>query len=123
MLSAMHRILSDNEATLLSRTWEHHQPVSFELLLIAQRLLIDGESRYLASTLKLGHAWSDLPAVVAQGSPPYPMRFSSVERTEIGADAKGAAKGMNLMRSVRESIGRDPFLERGMVQVDQYDEA
>lgn len=94
---------------------------SFELLLIAQRLLIDGEVQHLASVLKLEDAWSDLLGVVAQGSPPYPFRFSSAERTEIGADAKGANEGMNLMRSVRDSIGRDLFPEKGIVRVDQYD--
>lgn len=61
--------------------------------------------------------------MVAQGSPPYAFRFSSTESTEIEADTKGAAEGMSLMRSVTHSVGRDIFLERGVVQVDQYDEA
>ena len=30
---------------------------------------------------------------------------------------------MNLMGSVRDSIGRDLFPQRGVVRVDQYDEA
>lgn len=123
ILSTMYRILLHNDAPLLYRAWEYQQTASFELLLIAQRLLIDGEAQYLASILKLENAWLDLPGVVAQGSPPYPFRFSSTERTEIEADAKGAAEGMNLMRSVRDSVGRDLFPERGVVRVDQYDEA
>ena len=123
MLSTMYRILLHNDVPLLYRAWEYQQTASFELLLIAQRLLIDGEAQYLASILKLENAWLDLPGVVAQGSPPYPFRFSSTERTEIEADAKGAAEGMNLMRSVRDSIGRDLFPERGVVRVDHYDEA
>ena len=123
MLSTMYRTLQHIEAPLLYRTWEYQQTASFELLLVAQRLLIDGEAQYLASILELENAWLDLPGVVAQGSPPYPFRFSSAERTEIEADARGAAEGMNLMRSVRDSIGRDLFPERGVVRADQYDEA
>ena len=92
-------------------------------MLIAQRLLIHGEAQYLASILMLEDAWLDLRGVVHQGSLPYPFRFSAAERTEIEADAKGAAEGMNLMRCVRDSIGRDLFPERGVVRADQYDEA
>ena len=35
----------------------------------------------------------------------------------------GAAKAMNLMDRVRDSIGGDLFPGRGIVGVDQYDEA
>jgi len=122
-LTVMYRMLLRNEAPLLFRTWEYQQTASFELLLVAQRLFIDGEAQYLASILALEDAWLDLPGVVAQGSPPYPFHFSLAERTDIEADAKGAADGMNLMCSVRDSIGRDLFPERGVVRVDQYDEA
>lgn len=93
-----------NKVPLLYRTWEYQQSTSFDLLLIAQRLLIDGEAQYLASMLELENDWLDLPGVAAQGSPPYPFRFSSVERTEIEADAKGAAEDMNIMSSVRDRI-------------------
>ena len=60
---------------------------------------------------------------MAQGSPLYPFSFSSTERNEIEADAKGAIHGMILMRIVKNSIGRDLFPDEGMVRVDQYDEA
>ena len=123
MLSTMYRLLLRNEAPVLYRTWEYQQTSAFDLLLVAQRLLIDGEAQYLASILELETIWKDLPGVLTQGSPPFPFRFSSVEKAEIQADAKGAAEGMNLMRSVRDSIGRDLFPERGVVRVDQYDEA
>ena len=99
------------------------QSASFDLLLLAQRLLIDGEAQYLASILELEKAWSEFPGVLAQGSPPYPFRFSSAERDEIETDAKGAAEGMDLMRSVKDSIGKDLFPERGIVRAEQYDEA
>lgn len=122
MLSTMYRILLHKDVPLLYRAWEYQQTASFELL-IAQRLLIDGEAQYLASMLKLEDAWPDLPGVVAQGSPPYPFRFSSAERTKIEANAKDADEGMTFMRSVRDSIGRDLFPEKGIVRVDQYDEA
>ncbi|KAL8710441.1 MAG: hypothetical protein Q9225_007290 [Loekoesia sp. 1 TL-2023] len=123
MFSTMYRVLLRNKALLLYRAWEYQETASFDLLLIAQRLLIDGEAQYLASILELENDWSDLPGVVAQSSPPYPFHFSAAERAEIETDAKGAAEGMNLMRSVRDSIGRDLFPEKGMVRADQYDEA
>ncbi len=44
MLPTMYRFLLRNEAPLLYQTWEYQQTASFELLLIAQRLLIDGEA-------------------------------------------------------------------------------
>lgn len=122
-LSTLYRMLLRKEAPLLFRTWEYQQTASFELLLIAQRLFIDGEALYLASILALEDDWLDLPSVVAQGSPPYPFHFSSAEKAEIMADAKGAAEGMNLMCSVRDSIGKDLFPERGLVRVDKYGEA
>jgi len=122
-LSTMYRMLLHSEIPLLYRTWEYQQTASFDLLLIAQRLFIDGEAQYLASILELENAWLDFPGVLAQGSPPCPFRFSSTERTVIEADAKGAVEGMTLMGRVRESIGRGLFPERGMVRVDQYDEA
>ncbi len=59
---------------------------------------------------------------MAAGSPAYPFHFSLAEKTEIEADAKGAAEGMNLMSSVRDSIGRDLFPENGIVRLDKYDE-
>ena len=121
-LSTMYRLLLRNMVPLLYRTWEYQQTERFDLLLIAQRLLIDGEAQYRASILNLENTWLDLPGVVAQGSPPYPFSFSSAERKEIEADAKGATAGINLMGSVRDSIGRDLFPEKGMVRVDQYGE-
>ena len=56
MLSTMYRFLLRNEAPLLYQTWEYQQTTSFDLLLIAQRLLIDGEAQYLASILELKNA-------------------------------------------------------------------
>ncbi len=120
-LSTMYRLLLRNMVPLLYRTWEYQQTESLDLLLIAQRLLIDGEAQYRASILKLENTWLDLPGVVAQGSPPYPISFSSAERKEIEANAKGATNGMDLIYSVRDSIGRNLFPEKGMVRVNQYD--
>ncbi|MCJ1334837.1 hypothetical protein MMC09_000102 [Bachmanniomyces sp. S44760] len=123
MLSTMYRMLLNTEKPLLYRTWEYQQTSSFELLLIAQRLFIDGEAQYLASMVELENAWMDLPGVVAGDSPPYPLHFSAAKKKEIEVDARGAAEGMNLMRSVRDSIGKDLFPEGGIVRVDQYYEA
>lgn len=64
-------------------------------------------------------AWHALPT--AQGSA-YPFSFSAEEREQLEADVRGVVRGMEAMRSIRESMG-DLFPEQGIVRADQYDEA
>lgn len=52
-LSTMYIILLRNKDSLLYRTWEYQQTESFDLLLRAQNILIDGEAQYLASMVEL----------------------------------------------------------------------
>ncbi|MCJ1472449.1 hypothetical protein MMC13_001097 [Lambiella insularis] len=123
VLSVMHRVLLRNKARLLYQSWEYRETTSFELLLLAQRLLIDGEAQYQNSILELESVWSELPGVIAHGSPPYPFSFSPAERKEIKADINGAVEGMRLMECVKHGIGRELFPERGVVMTDRYDKA
>ena len=94
---------------------------SFDLLLLARNLLVDGEATYLAQVLELEKTRAELPGVRERGAPPFPFHFSDEERAEIGADVSGALRGMEAMDGVRESLG-ELFPEKGMVRNDQYEE-
>ena len=115
-------MLIRNKVPTLHLEHEYQQTTSIDLLLVAQRLLVDGEAQFLASILELEHNWRELPGVVSKGYPPCPFQFTPAEKIEIEADAKGASEGINLMRSVKDSIGKDLFPEKGLVRVEQYDE-
>lgn len=52
----------------------------------------------------------------------YPFAFSTKEREEFEADVEGVVRGMEVMRSIRDSLG-ELFPEQGIVKSDQYDEA
>ncbi|MCJ1310690.1 hypothetical protein MMC25_004356 [Agyrium rufum] len=98
---------------------EFQKTTSFSVLLLARSLLIDGEALYLMQTMDLEKKWSSLPGV---GDAPYPFSFSAKEREEIRADAERAVLGMQLMSSVKSSIG-ELFPEKGVVRFDLYDES
>lgn len=103
---------------------EFQQTPSYDLLLLARNLLIDGEATYLAHVADLEASWDDLfeGATAEKNSPPYPFTFSAQERREFDADAEGAARGMEAMHEVKESLG-ELFPEQGLVRSELYDEA
>ena len=55
---------------------------SFDLLLLARNLLVDGEPTYLAQVVELEKTWAELPGVRTRGNAPYPFHFSG--RRESG---------------------------------------
>jgi hypothetical protein len=63
--------------------------------------------------------WDTLPG--AQGAV-YPLSFSAADIEVIQADMESAAKGMDAMRRMRESLG-DLFPEQGYVSSGQHQEA
>ncbi|KAF2866862.1 hypothetical protein BDV95DRAFT_679593 [Massariosphaeria phaeospora] len=97
--------------------FQHTQ--KFLLLLLARNLLIDGEATYVAQTAELESTWKDFSR--DDGST-FPFVFSAEEREELEADVEGAVRGMEVMRSIRESLG-ELFPEKGVVKADRYDEA
>ncbi|KAJ5652639.1 hypothetical protein N7507_010065 [Penicillium longicatenatum] len=58
---------------------EFRQTTSFEMLLLAHNLLIDGEAIYQLKYLDLEKEWTALPGVQAAGNPPFPLLFSADE--------------------------------------------
>jgi hypothetical protein len=120
-LSALYKTLIYKRNPRLYRAMEFHETSSFDLLLLARNLLVDGEATYLAQVVELEKTWHELPGVCARGGARYPFHFSNQEKAEIEADVNGALHGMEAMVGVKESLG-ELFPERGIVRPEQYDE-
>ncbi|KAF2496248.1 hypothetical protein BU16DRAFT_526753 [Lophium mytilinum] len=117
-LCSLYNTLTHHQNPRLYAALEFQQTTSYLLLLLARNLLIDGEASYLSQVAELEGTWGALPG--AAGSP-YPFSFSPKEREEMEAEVEGVVRGMDAMRSIRESIG-ELFPEQGIVRPDQYDE-
>lgn len=118
-LCSLYNTLIHHQSPKLYAALEFQQTTSYLLLLLARNLLIDGEATYLLQVAEVESAWDTFPR--AKGSA-YPLHFSAEEREQIEADAEGAVRGMEAMRSIKESMG-DLFPEQGIVRPDQYEEA
>ena len=121
-LSALYKTLVHKQSPTLYRALAFQESTSFDLLLLARNLLVDGEATYLAQVLELEKSWEELPGVRARGDIPFPFRFSEEEKMLIESDVNGAMRGMDAMHSVKESLG-ELFPERGIVRNEQYEEA
>ncbi|KAF2757486.1 hypothetical protein EJ05DRAFT_465617 [Pseudovirgaria hyperparasitica] len=102
----------------LHAAFEFQRTPEFSLLLLARNIIIDGEATYLAQVLELEKLWDTLPGAKNKS---FPLNFSTQHRARIAAELEGAEEGMNLMSSIRDSIG-ELFPEQGIVRHDQYDE-
>ena len=121
-LSALYKTLLHKHYPRLYRAMAFQETTSFDLLLLARNLLIDGEATYLAQVIELEKTWQDLSGVQVRGSVPFPFHFSEEEKQEIEVDAEGALRGMQAMRGIKESLG-ELFPEQGIVRPEQHDEA
>lgn len=121
-LSVLYKTLISKQNPRLYRALTFRETPSYDLLLLARNLLVDGEATYLAQVVDLEKTWEELPGVRIGGGAPYPFRFSIEEKAEIEADVNGALRGMEAMSAVQRSLG-GLFPERGMVRADQYEEA
>ncbi|QVM06747.1 hypothetical protein D8B26_001453 [Coccidioides posadasii str. Silveira] len=108
----------------LYRVLEYRESPSFDLLLLARNLLIDGEATYLARIVELEGTWTDLPGVATSEGKDhqYPFSFSNEEKAEIERDLNGSSLGMQAMQSIKDSLG-DLFPEKGIVRPEQYEKA
>ncbi|PYH83584.1 hypothetical protein BO82DRAFT_373054 [Aspergillus uvarum CBS 121591] len=120
-LSALYRRFTCANNEKLFRAMEFRQTPSFEMMLFAQNILVDGEALYQSRMLELEDEWSTLPGVQAAGNPPIPFHFSAGEADAIEEDAAGALKAMELMQSLRQSLG-NLWPEKGVVSPGHYDE-
>ncbi|KAI2964610.1 hypothetical protein CBS147323_6309 [Aspergillus niger] len=78
-LATLYRKLTYAKNKKLFGAMEFQQTSSFDMMLFAQNLLIDGEALYRARVLELGDEWPCLPGVQASGNPPFPLEYSPEE--------------------------------------------
>ncbi|KAJ5474000.1 hypothetical protein N7475_003566 [Penicillium sp. IBT 31633x] len=121
-LSALYRNLTYRDNPVLYKAMEFRQTKCFEMMLLAQNLLVDGEALYQASVLDLEKEWPDIPGAQAFGNPPFPVRLSASEVRSLEKDVSGAILGMELMADIKNSLG-ELWPEKGVVRHDQYDDA
>ena len=118
-LCALYKTPVHQQNPRLHRALEFQDTPSFELLLLARNLVVDGEATYLARAVGLEAMWDTFSGVRGAA---YPLSFSVDERAEIEADVKGAVRGMELMCGILESLG-DLFPEQGIVPQERYAES
>ncbi|PWY77778.1 phosphotransferase enzyme family protein [Aspergillus eucalypticola CBS 122712] len=114
-LASLYRKLTYGKNKRLFKAMEFQETSSFDLMLLAQNLLIDGEALYQARILELAEEWSYLPGVQASGNPPFPLQYTT------GEMADKASRSMELMRGVKESLD-ELWPEKGIVPPERYDE-
>ncbi|GAD96652.1 phosphotransferase family protein [Paecilomyces variotii No. 5] len=122
-LVALYRFLVYKTNKQLFRAIEYRETDSFQLLLFARNLFVDGEATYLALLVELQRKWADLPGVQASHNPECPIQFSDDEVATIEADCEGAALGINLMRDAQERLDSQFSQEQGLIEDDKLDEA
>ncbi|KAL3250473.1 hypothetical protein ABHI18_011187 [Aspergillus niger] len=120
-LATLYRKLTFAKNKKLFDAMEFQQTSSFDMMLFAQNLLIDGEALYRAGVLELKEEWPYLPGVQASGIPPFPLQYTTDDASAIHEDADKASQSMALMRGVEEFLGK-MWPEEGIVPPEQYDE-
>jgi hypothetical protein len=119
-LCSLYNTLTHRQNPRLYAALQFQHTQKYLLLVLARNLLIDGEASYLAQVAELESTWNE--SFSGEGGPTYPFTFSDKEREELKADVEGVVRGMEAMRSVRESLG-DLFPEQGIVKSEDYEEA
>ncbi|RMY56901.1 hypothetical protein D0865_03403 [Hortaea werneckii] len=116
-LRALYRTLMQKSAPDIWKSFEFQETPTFDLLLFARNLLVDGEATYMAHLME---ALESDSAGWIHSSKDGAIASLSLEKEEIMADAEGALRGMDAMQGIRNSLG-DLFPERGVVKPEQYD--
>ncbi|PYH72743.1 aminoglycoside phosphotransferase family protein [Aspergillus vadensis CBS 113365] len=120
-LATLYRKLTYGKNKRLFKAMEFQKPSSFDMMLFAQNLLIDGEALYRARLLELEEEWPCLPGVQASGNPPFPLQYTTGEVNSIHEDADKASRSMELMKGVKECLG-ELWPAKGIVPPERYDE-
>ncbi|CAI7644528.1 unnamed protein product [Penicillium pancosmium] len=121
-LAAYYKMLTYRDTRVLHDATEFTETKSFDMMLLSQKLAEDGEAMYQWCVKELEAEWSNLPGVQAAGNPSFPFHFSSEEVSTIDRDAEDADQGMELMRSLKQSLG-NLCPEKGLVRLENYDAA
>ncbi|KAH7397042.1 kinase-like domain-containing protein [Phaeosphaeria sp. MPI-PUGE-AT-0046c] len=118
-LCSLYNTLIHRQNPRLYASLQFQRTQKYLLLVLARNILIDGEASYLAQVAELESTWDEFSG--KDGSS-YPFTFSEKERQELETDVEGVARGMNAMRSIKESLG-ELFPEQGIVKPEEYEEA
>jgi hypothetical protein len=118
-LCSLYNTLTHRQNARLDAALQFQHTQKYLLLVLVRNLLVDGEASYLSQIAELGSIWNEYSG--EEGST-YPFAFSDKERKELEADVEGVVRGMEAMRSIRESLG-ELFPEQGIVRSDNYEEA
>lgn len=121
-LSALYRHLIHRDTSSLYKAIEFQETASFDMLVLAQNLLVDGEALYQDRVLELQKEWPGLPGVQAAGNPSFPVQLSTDEINSLDRDVAGSVRGMELMEDLKRSLG-ELWPEKGLVRHDEYDDA
>jgi hypothetical protein len=121
-LLALYRTLTHKTNKTFYRAMEFRETTSFDMLLLAQNLFIDGEALYLSRVVELEKEWPSLPEIQGRGNPAFPFHSPPPqELAAISEDVSGAIRGMEYMEDLRTALG-DLWPEKGIVRHDQYDD-
>lgn len=118
-LCSLYMSLTHHQNPRLYAALQFQDTKQYLLLLLARKILIDGEVSYLSKLAELESTWSD---VSVDRLSACPFAFSDKDRDGIEADMEGFARGMEAMCLIRDSLG-ELFPEQGIIRPDQYDEA
>ncbi|KAK2875088.1 hypothetical protein FQN49_001784 [Arthroderma sp. PD_2] len=102
---------------------EYQRTESFDLLVLARRLLEFGEAHFHALTISLRDAWPGLPANNTSKLPrPFPIKLSSDRLAEIENDCENAMHGMQIMNEFKARLG-PLWPDKDAVRHEQYEAA
>lgn len=102
---------------------EYRQTETFDLLVLARRLLEFGEAHFHALIVGLRDAWPELPANHGSKSPrPFPIIFDNERLAEIEEDSGKAMRGMQIMNDFKARLG-PLWPDKDAVEHGQYEAA
>ena len=118
-LCSLYNTLTYRQNPKLYAALDFQQTTSYLLLLWARNILIDGEASYLSQVAEMESIWETLPTATGSACP---LSFSNEERRQMEVDVEGVVRGMEAMRSIKESMG-SLFPEQGIVRAEDYESA
>jgi hypothetical protein len=122
-LVAYYRTLIHHTNKPLYRAMEFQETLSFQLLVYARNILIDGELVYLdCVTDELQKTWDTLPGVKKLGDPPFPFKFSQAELDAHAKDYEDMVEGMKCLSEIQQCM-REFFPRNITVAHEDYEMA
>lgn len=119
-LEVYYKTLVRKKIPLLDKVRQFCETDAENLLLLARRLLVDGEAHYLHAVAMLQSEWAQIPGVKALSRPPdFPFDFSEDDIHVIETDAAQSLKAMEAMNGLKAVLGAD-LPDRGAVLPENY---